>query len=54
MTWQQIAMIVLLTLNIGIALSEHGKPREGKHNFWTTFFGVGLFLWLLLSGGYFK
>lgn len=31
-----LALIILHVLSLGITLAQHGKPREGKHNFFST------------------
>lgn len=49
----QIIMLIIYGTNIGISLVVHGKPREGKHSFWTTLIGTGLSAWILSTGGFF-
>jgi hypothetical protein len=49
----QICYLLLVALGIGIALSEHGKPKEGKHNFLTHLIGVSVGLAILYWGGFF-
>lgn len=41
-----IALLVIYVLNLGVELGKHGKPREGKHNFWLGVVGslIGVFL----------
>ena len=52
--WPQIAYLMLACLGLGVELSRHGKPKEGKYNF-----GLPLFVWgfillpLLYCGGFF-
>jgi hypothetical protein len=33
---------------------EHGKEKTGKYNFWISAISVGLFLTVLITGGFFK
>lgn len=50
----QIIWIAVISADLGIALSNHGKPRDGKHNFAVTLFAVALNVTLLVWGGFFK
>ena len=49
----QVIYLVLLGFGIGVALAEHGKPKTGKHNAWTTIIASMLALMLLRWGGFF-
>ena len=50
----QILIIVITALGAGIALSEHGKPRTGTHNFWVWAIAVAIELSILNWGGFFN
>ena len=52
MSWQQIAMIVWMSLAVGLELAFHGEPRSGKHSFWTALIGVGIQAVILYTGGF--
>ena len=54
MNWQQIVMIVLLGLDLGCALANHGKPYTGNHNFWIELITDGIIAWILISAGFWK
>lgn len=52
-----IGMIIYLALNLfslGIAMEQHGKPKTGTHNFFTTLIALALCLLLLYWGGAFN
>lgn len=50
----QIIMIVLLAMSLGLSLANHGKQKEGKHNFFLDIFASGISFGLLYWGGFFK
>ena len=50
----QIIMLVLLGINLLLGANEHGKEKTGKYNFWISAISVGLYLTLLITGGFFK
>lgn len=50
----QIILIALYVLGLGITLANHGKPREGEHNFWVSLLTFGIIMILLWGGGFFK
>ena len=54
MSWQQIAMIIWLTMALGIGLADHGKPKTGKTSFWMTAASVGTVAAILYTGGFWK
>lgn len=54
MGWQQIAIIVLTAMDLGLTLALHGKPKEGNHNFWTEALADAVIIFLLASGGFFR
>ena len=49
----EIIIIVLYSLTLGTELTQHGKPREGKHSFWVSLIGCGIMIGLLIWGGFF-
>ena len=49
----QIIMIVLIALNIGIELVQHGETTETKHNVWTCLIGKAILVIILKCGGFF-
>ncbi len=54
MRWQQIVIIVLTAMDLGLALALHGKPKEGNFNFWTQLLADAVIIFLLASGGFFR
>ncbi|WP_156129088.1 hypothetical protein [Chitinibacter sp. ZOR0017] len=54
MSYPQLIWLALNGIALGIALSEHGKPKTGKHSFWSTLIAVGLGYWIVSAGGFFS
>ena len=54
MNWPQITIIVLWAIGAYEALIDHGKPKDGKHNFYVTLASTGIGIFVLYSGGFFK
>jgi len=52
--WPEVIMLFLMVLSLGIAISEHGKPKTGKNSFWATLIGQALSFALLYWGGFFS
>jgi len=50
----QITMIALFALSLGIAISDHGKPKQGNTSFWANLIAVGTQGVILTWGGFFK
>lgn len=48
----QIIYLMLVACGLGVALCEHGKPRE--YNFWSQLLATVVEIILLWSGGFFK
>lgn len=49
----QIIVIVLLVAMLSQSFYNHGKPKEGKHNFWITLLAIVTELAILYWGGFF-
>lgn len=49
----QIIWIVLSMIGLGTSMANHGKPSNGKHNFWIILISAGLNFWILYAGGFF-
>jgi hypothetical protein len=49
----QIIYLFITALVLGIALANHGKPKEGNHNVWHSTISVCIALFLLYKGGFF-
>lgn len=47
-----LTLIILNVLNLGVVLSKHGEPREGKHEFWSSLIGSGLTIALIYMAIY--
>lgn len=54
MDFQQIAVIVLMALDLGVALALHGKPKTGNHSAWTEVLTTFNFAMLLYWAGFWK
>ena len=54
MSWQQIVIIVLFAMDLGMAAIKHGERREGKHSFWSSLIVNGFLTWVLYSAGFFN
>lgn len=52
--WPQITLLAILALNLGINLARHGERKNEKYNFFIALFGIGLDLFLLYMGGFFR
>ena len=52
-TWQNV-WIGFYGLSLLLAANRHGKPREGKENFFASLFGVALAFVIVYLGGFFK
>lgn len=51
--WPQITMVCLTFVGIGLALANHGEPRDPQ-NFFTHMIAVAITYTMLLSGGFFQ
>lgn len=49
----QILMIVIIAMGLGISMVEHGKPKTGKNNFFTSLIASVIEIALLYFGGFF-
>ncbi|WP_407390377.1 hypothetical protein [Carnobacterium jeotgali] len=54
MNWAGITLIVIYSLSLGISLTQHGKQREDKHNFWTSLISTLIVLFLIYKTGAFN
>ena len=54
MGWPQIVIIAFLAMDTGMSLAMHGKPREGKYNFWVSLISNGLLALLMWYGGFWR
>lgn len=54
MTPPQFTILVMIFVSLLLNANYHGKPKEGKHNFWTAFFAACIWIFLLYSGDFFK
>jgi hypothetical protein len=50
---EQIIVLVLFGLELMLGAYMHGKPRK-EHNVFGTIVGIGIIMWLLVSGGFFS
>ncbi|WP_166884911.1 hypothetical protein [Massilia sp. CCM 8734] len=54
MTAPQVIMVAWLALSLGVSMSQHGKPRTGKHSFWISLTVVAINVAVLYWGGFFS
>ena len=52
--WPQITIIAVFSMGLGINLINHGKPANINYNFFTKLIIIGLYMWILNSGGFFN
>lgn len=50
----QILLITLYGVSLLLHAKDHGKPKEGKNNFWYAFVTTVIIFGLLIWGGFFK
>lgn len=51
---QAVIYIVLTVVGMCVEAYQHGKPKDGKHNFWISIL-ASVPIWLLLIwGGFFN
>ncbi len=50
----QIILLVLVGLNLLASAYFHGKPRTGKHSVFFALVNAGIFIWILVAGGFFE
>jgi hypothetical protein len=49
----QMILIILWSISLGLAMSQHGKPKEGRNNCFITMCSFSIELGLLYCGGFF-
>ena len=52
MGWPQITLLVLIGLNLGVGITNHGKPRGNYNALYTIIDAVFLAI-ILTAGGFF-
>ena len=50
----EVILSVLYILNLGLYLEAHGKPKEGKYNFWECLIVTSVVFFLLWKGGFYS
>lgn len=53
MQWPQVTWIVLAAMGLTVHIVNQGKPLEGRYNPWFKLLTIGIYYWLLSSGGFF-
>lgn len=46
--------IALAAIGLLVAANKHGKPKQGKEDFWVALTGIGISASLLYFGGFFN
>lgn len=54
MSWQQVAVIVLLAIDVVSAVIHDGEPKTGQYNAVSTIISTGIIVILLYTGGFWK
>ncbi len=54
MNGYQIAIIVILGLNVLSNLLQHGEPRKGNYDVYSMLVSVGIWVFILTKGGFFE
>lgn len=54
MEWPQIVWISVIAVSLLLNARDHGKPKEGKHNFFIGLVVLSIQLFLLIMGGFFN
>lgn len=49
----QIIYVFITGLALGMTAMRHGKPKQGKENFWETLIGVAIQMFIIYMGGFF-
>lgn len=52
--WPQFTWLALTLVGVGIGLQQHGEPKTGTCNGWTSVVGFVLVFFLLYAGGFFS
>lgn len=50
----QLILLTLFAASILLAANQHGKKREGTHNFWVSLIALIIQLSLMYWGGFFS
>jgi LPXTG-motif cell wall-anchored protein len=50
----QLILIVLWSLNLGLMINDHGKPKTGNQNAWVTVVAIIVTGTILYFGGFFN
>jgi len=50
----QIIVLVIVFINLLLMANQHGKKKDGEHNFWVSLISQILTLALLYWGGFFN
>lgn len=53
-SWPQWAMIILWIAAFLLEAFNHNQPKRGKRNVFTGMIGVGISMFIIISGGFFK
>lgn len=53
MGWPQVAYIILAAMSVGVVISKHGKPDDGKFNAIFPLIRTTVVASLLYAGGFF-
>ena len=54
MAWAQWTIVILVFGGLLLSAYQHGKPKEGTHNFWVDFFALALVMIFYYFAGTFS
>lgn len=54
MNWPQYTYLVLSLIGIGICIAEHGTPKTGRNNAFSSLIAGCIVYFLLIQGGFFS
>ena len=54
MSLPAIIYLGFVVLGLGASMVQHGRPKEGNHNFWHAFIGGAIAVSILAWGGFFN
>lgn len=51
--WPQIIVIILMSVEVGCSMMQHGEPKRGEYSVWSTILSMAVVVGLLYWGGFF-
>ena len=54
MGFWQVVWLLIIAAGLGVALAQHGKPKQGYESFWVTLISAAIEIFVLAKGGFFS